>query len=107
MSIPLALAGQNLLSGFPPPCALWLREMYFFRNGACAPGSGAATEDSPPRIREDLRPFAGQIFRSPVSNFRFFFPLSISPWNRFELRIPPNQNLFCKGHDAGGANLYG
>ena len=30
MSISLALAGQNLLSDFPPPCALWLREMYFF-----------------------------------------------------------------------------
>ncbi len=30
MSISLALAGQNLLSGIPPSCALWLREMYFF-----------------------------------------------------------------------------
>jgi hypothetical protein len=35
MSISLApagigVAGQNLLSGFSPPCALWLREMYFF-----------------------------------------------------------------------------
>jgi hypothetical protein len=36
MSISLApaaigVAGQNLISGFPPPCALWLRErMYFF-----------------------------------------------------------------------------
>ena len=31
MSISLAIAGKNLLSGFPPPCALWLRErMYFF-----------------------------------------------------------------------------
>jgi hypothetical protein len=35
MSISLApagigVAGQNLISGFPPPCALRLREMYFF-----------------------------------------------------------------------------
>jgi hypothetical protein len=56
MSISLALAGQNLLSGIPPPCA-W-----------------AAAEDSPPRIREDSRPFAVQIFRSPDSNSRFFSP---------------------------------
>jgi hypothetical protein len=58
MSISLALAGQNLLSGFPPPCALWLREMYFFRNGACTPGSAAATEGSPPRIRVLSRAYA-------------------------------------------------
>jgi hypothetical protein len=154
----IRVAGQNQLSGFSPSCALWLREMYFFRNGACAPGSWAATEDSPPRIREDSRGFAGQNllsgfpppcalwlrermsffvtaparldlglprrtalqgfagicvhsrakFSGLLSQISGFFSLCRSaPWNRFEPRIPPNQNLFCKGHDAGGTNLYG
>jgi hypothetical protein len=72
MSISLApagirVAGQNLISGFPPSCALWLREMYFFATAPAPPGSGAATEDSPPRIRADSRPFAGQNLLSGFS----------------------------------------
>ena len=54
-----SIRGPKSAFRFPPPCALRLREMYFFRNGACTPGSAAATEDSPPRVRGDSRPFAG------------------------------------------------
>jgi hypothetical protein len=104
----IGVAGENLLSDFPPPCVLWLRErMYFF---ATAP---ARLDLGLPR-RTALQGFAGirVHLRAKFSGLRsqisgFFSLCRSAPWNRFELRIPRNQNLFCKGHDAGGANLYG
>ena len=76
MSISLApagigVAGQNLLSGFSPSCALWLREMYFFVTAPARLNLGL------PR-RTALQGFAGQIFRSGLK-FPVFFPLAILP----------------------------
>lgn len=71
----IGVAGQNLLSGFSPPCALWLRErMYFFVTAPARLNLGL------PR-RTALQGFAsirGPNF--PVSGLKFpvFFP-SVDP----------------------------
>lgn len=103
----IGVAGQNLLSGIPPSCALWLRELYFFVTAPARLNLGLPRRTALQgfaQIRVHLRAkFSG--LRSQISGF--FSLWRAAPWNRFEPRIPPNQNLFCKGHDAGGANLYG
>ena len=71
----IGVAGQNLLSGFSPSCALWLREMYFFVTAPARLNLGL------PR-RTALQGFArirGPNF--PVSGLKFpvFFPLAIRP----------------------------
>ena len=77
----IGVAGQNLISGFPPSCALWLRErMYFFVTVPARLNLGL------PR-RTALQGFARICVHSrakicfPVFGLKFpvFFPLSIRP----------------------------